>query len=173
MGAHKFVIANSDRCIGCDTCMAACLTGHYKPGQRLASRIQVVRTLHVSAPVVCHHCESAACVEACATKAMHYYNNTVQFSRDLCLGCAGCVMACPFGAVRMESSQDSMAVGDLTLKSRFHKANIVKCDLCADNDFKARCVEACPTHGLRLMDEEELERIVRERQQKAAELYVF
>lgn len=169
MSSRKFVIANPDRCIGCDTCMASCLAGHARPGDPLAPRLHVVRTLDISAPVVCHHCENAACVNACPTHAMHYEDNTVQCDRSTCVGCANCVIACPFGAVQMLSEPNCMHLGDLTLRSRFNKITILKCDLCADRGYKARCMEACPTHGLRLMDEEEIERLRKERELKAAQ----
>lgn len=167
MSSRKFVIANPDRCIGCDTCMASCLSGHYKLGDPLAPRLHVIRTLDISAPIVCHHCEDAACVSACPTHAMHYVDDTVQCEHSICVGCANCVIACPFGAIQMLAESNKMRIGDLTLQSQFKKITILKCDLCADRGYKARCMEACPTHGLRLMDEDEIERLRKEREIKA------
>ena len=65
-------------------------------------------------------------------------------------------------------SQESAArLGNLALESA-PKASIVKCDLCVDRPGGPACVEACPTGGLMVVDEDELMNRQRARRMKAA-----
>ena len=58
-------------------------------------------------------------------------------------------------------------LGGLTVESA-PKAFLVKCDLCYDREGGPACVEACPTGGLMVVDEEELAARQRARRMKAA-----
>ena len=69
---NKRVVADSSRCIGCQTCMAACIEAHDIPGNIAAPRLRVTRTYEISAPVACHHCEDAPCAKACPTGAVSF-----------------------------------------------------------------------------------------------------
>ena len=69
---NKRVVADSSRCIGCQTCMAACIEAHDIPGNIAAPRLRVTRTYEISAPVACHHCEDAPCAKACPTGALFF-----------------------------------------------------------------------------------------------------
>ena len=61
----KFVIADPGLCIGCQTCMAGCLLKHSVPGDVAKPRLNLITTLTISAPIVCHHCADAPCVASC------------------------------------------------------------------------------------------------------------
>jgi len=50
---------------------------------------------------------------------------------EKCIGCWTCIMVCPYGAVKPDSS------GKI----------ITKCDLCPDREIPA-CVENCPNEAL-------------------------
>ena len=119
-------------------------------GNIAAPRLRVTRTYEISAPVACHHCEDAPCAKACPTGALFFdpKNHRIGVNEDNCIGCKSCVMACPFGAVRVGSQTKSF---------------VLKCDLCVDRPGGPACAEACPTKGLTLVDEECLAELTAER----------
>ena len=143
----KFVIADPGLCIGCQTCMAGCLLKHSAPGDVAKPRLNLITTLTISAPIVCHHCADAPCVASCPEGALYFDEGRVAVKQERCIGCRSCVLACPYGAP---------------------KAFLVKCDLCYDREGGPACVEACPTGGLMVVDEEELAARQRARRMKAA-----
>jgi len=50
-------------------------------------------------PKGCNHCENPPCVQVCPVGATYQTNEgVVLIDRDWCMGCAYCIMACPFGA---------------------------------------------------------------------------
>ncbi len=77
------------------------------------------------------------------------------------------MLACPYGAVDVVSQEGAAKLGGLTVESA-PKAFLVKCDLCYDREGGPACVEACPTGGLMVVDEEELAARQRARRMKAA-----
>lgn len=93
----------------------------------------------------CNHCVNAACVAACPTGSMHYdeVEGTVQHDDEICIGCEGCVKACPYGVpVYLE---DARIVG--------------KCNACIDTrpeDGSPTCVAACGMRALEFGDYDEL-----------------
>ena len=168
--SNKFVIADPDRCIACGTCMAACIMKHDVDGDVAAPRLNVVVASGTTAPVACHHCVDAPCVAACPTNALFQdkVNNRIAVDESKCIGCRSCVMACPFGAATVATVEVPVRMGDLLIGART-KALAVKCDLCADRPGGPACVEACPTAGLRVVDQDVLTESVRARQVAAAE----
>ena len=79
-----------------------------------------------------------------------------------CIGCKSCVMACPFGAVSVATTQVPVLMGDVRVGSQT-KSFVLKCDLCVDRPGGPACAEACPTKGLSLVDEERLAELTAER----------
>ena len=129
--------------------MAACIEAHDIPGNIAAPRLRVTRTYEISAPVACHHCEDAPCAKACPTGALFFdpKNHRIGVNEDNCIGCKSCVMACPFGAVSVATTQVPVLMGDV----------------CVDRPGGPACAEACPTKGLTLVDEERLAELTAER----------
>ena len=168
---NKRVVADSKRCIGCKTCMAACLAAHDIEGDIARPRLRVTQTYSVSAPVACHHCEDAPCAKACPTGALFFdsENHRIGVNEKNCIGCKSCVMACPFGAVSVVSTTVPVFMGDVQVGEQ-PKSFVLKCDLCVDRENGPACVEACPTKGLSLFDTDELDRIAEKRRLASIEV---
>ena len=97
--SRKLVIADPGTCIGCKTCMAACLMRHDAPGDVPVPRLTLVTTRTISAPVGCHHCAEAPCADACPTGCLYTDDEHVGVHPEKCIGCRNCLLACPYGAV--------------------------------------------------------------------------
>lgn len=151
----QFVQADPGLCIGCQTCMAACMSKHSCAGDLPRPRLNVVTTLTVSAPIACHHCADAACVHACPEGALYYEGDVVAIRQERCIGCRNCVQACPFGAVEVATQVKIDNLAGLKIASQ-KRSFLVKCDLCTDREAGPACVGACPTTALRLVDKETL-----------------
>lgn len=155
---NRFIVAEPSKCIGCRTCEVACVLAHAKTedvatltGKAFEPRLKVFKTLKVSVPVMCHHCEDAPCVNACPSHAIGYRDDTVQVDQSKCLGCKTCVVACPFGAMDVVTHPAVRNFAGLTVADGV-KAEAHKCDLCIDHDGGPACVKVCPTDALHVMD---------------------
>ena len=146
---NKRVVADSSRCIGCQTCMAACIEAHDIPGNIAAPRLRVTRTYEISAPVACHHCEDAPCAKACPMGALFFdpKNHRIGVNEDNCIGCKSCVMACPFGAVSVATTQVPVLMGDVRVGSQT-KSFVLKCDLCVDRRMDLAVFPETKSQGL-------------------------
>lgn len=162
----QFVQADPGLCIGCQTCMAGCMSKHSVPGDLPKARLNVVMTLTVSAPIACHHCVDAPCVNVCPEGALYHEGDRVAIRQTRCIGCRNCVQACPFGAVSVAQIPGASNSG---LPSDSKRSFLVKCDLCYDREAGPACVEACPTKALRLVDKIEMQEKTREKYNFEAE----
>jgi electron transport protein HydN len=147
----RFVLANSEKCIGCRACETACFAAHEKKNVRTAGAVTshlipnlfLVRTETLSMPVQCHHCEDAPCLLSCLTGALVRRDGGVLINRSRCIGCRNCALACPFGAISI-AAQNMLPAG---------AGPVFKCDLCADTGRDSpACVGACPVEALRVVD---------------------
>ena len=155
-------------CIGCRTCMIACVVAH--EGKRIFEidpdgydfhpKLSVVKTWNVSVPVQCKHCENPACISVCRSEAISRQDGKVAVDRDKCIGCKSCAEACPFGAIQMVTLGFSGANADGSPKV---VAN--KCDLCPNETRGPSCVRVCPTECLRLVKEDDLNDLVKNKRQ--------
>lgn len=145
-----YLIVDSKKCQGCNTCMMACSLTHHGVQSLSLSRIQVVQDPFAGFPAdksvaQCRQCPAPSCVEACPTKAMHVDKSTGVRMVDVakCIGCQACVNACPFNTSRADwNSEDKHAQ---------------KCDLCLDTPFmdgdggpggRQACVAVCPVGAI-------------------------
>ncbi|SJZ67755.1 4Fe-4S dicluster domain-containing protein [Megasphaera cerevisiae] len=106
---NKFIKADPILCIGCRTCMIACVVNH--TGKRIFEidpnsydfnpRIHIVKNKNVTKPVQCHHCPKPKCLEACPFDVISLGKDSVILDEDRCTGCGFCAKACPFGAITM------------------------------------------------------------------------
>ena len=66
---NRFVVAEPLWCTGCNTCLAACSDVHKTQGLQQHPRLALAKTSTITAPVVCHHCEEAPCLQVCPMRS--------------------------------------------------------------------------------------------------------
>ncbi len=96
---NRFIMANSQQCIGCRACEVACVMAHNGEQHVLSERqfhprISVVRSGAKQGPVTCHHCENAPCAQSCPNGAISKSGDSVQVNQQKCIGCKACAVAC-------------------------------------------------------------------------------
>ena len=179
---NRFVVSDPSRCIGCGACRVTCSEAHRKRALRPASRISLVKTRDVSAAVTCHQCEGAPCLSVCPEGAISQAGDRLQVDEARCTGCLLCALVCPFGAVYPSApstahvkaapysrASSARSAGLLRQKETGAYTSVVVCDLCAKAPDGPRCIAACPTKALSLMDEGALGHLARERRIDAIE----
>jgi Fe-S-cluster-containing dehydrogenase component len=138
----KKLFVDLDVCIGCQAHSVACNRVNHNVLTMQSTDIADVATL----PVVCRHCESAACVMACPNESMKKHEDgIVRRSMATCTGCMSCTLACPFGV--------------LARSMRLARHASSKCDLCAsrvEQGLEPACVATCPTGALKFREVEEV-----------------
>ena len=124
----KVMIVNPLLCTGCLECELVCSitkTGIANPGD---SWIKITKSIEgdVCIPIMCRQCDPAPCGQICPTGAISRDARTdaILINHERCIGCKMCMIACPFGAISVDS---------LSKK-------VVKCDLC---DGDPQCVKFC------------------------------
>ena len=95
--------ADLRRCIGCQTCTAACRhTNATPPGVQWRQVIDVESgeypDVHRSfIPVGCQHCGDPPCMHVCPTTATYQRDDgLVEIDYEKCIGCGYCAVACPY-----------------------------------------------------------------------------
>jgi len=142
---NRFIVADSEKCIGCRTCEVACVVSHQDTQDCAAvtavafsSRIRVIKGGAFTTAVSCHQCEDAPCANVCPTQAIRSEAGVWRVEQSRCIGCKSCMVACPFGAMQVAVVAEH--------------AQALKCDLCAHRADGPACVAACPTHALSCVD---------------------
>ena len=137
------IFLDMEACIGCRTCSAACWYTHHETENIFHENMSEDALL----PLLCRHCEDASCVAACPTDALEKVGEEEAVKRNsfLCVGCKSCVLACPFGAIKPETSYRIVS----------------KCDLCPSRLQAGKapaCVTACPSGALKFAELADLEK---------------
>ena len=145
----KVIVVDISKCYACLGCVVECAYKQAEAGEEvsLATGILEYAACEVMAvgtepvPLVCNQCEDAPCLAVCPTSAIYRTSEggPVLMDEDRCIGCKACVMACPFGMVRLRPGGNTA----------------IKCDLCADRLARGEspaCVEACVTGALELRE---------------------
>ena len=162
---RKFVLGNPKTCVGCKTCMTACLVKHFAREDAPVSRLNVVSLGERTVSLSCRHCEDAPCVSACPVGALYFDQTRVAVSMHKCIGCSGCISGCPYGAVSLIERPDGKRLEGMVIGNTLRQV-VIKCDLCYDRENGPACIEACTSSSLRLVDQDELN--LRENLSKAA-----
>jgi Fe-S-cluster-containing dehydrogenase component len=159
MFGYEFYIDPS-RCIGCQSCVQACEECETHRGKSMINFDFLDRSESIaSAAYVCFHCEDPTCAQVCPADAIKQgLDGIVQSALEpRCIGCANCVLACPFGIPKLQVPQEQM----------------MKCDMCYDRTSvgkKPMCATVCPSQALSYVTPET---IARERRETPTNVFYF
>jgi len=127
-------VVNRDRCIGCFSCMYACVRTIHRQGGTNKAALRVRSYTGVEGAFslrVCSRCAEPDCVEACSYGALTLARGGgVRLKQELCVHCRKCVRACGIGALQWDESE------------KFP----IPCIQCG------ACVKYCPNDVLALVD---------------------
>jgi Fe-S-cluster-containing dehydrogenase component len=170
------LIINSELCIGCDACVAACRDEHFVPFDISFITVQKQEPTggdRLTIPRLCRHCAHPTCLKACMDGAMFLdEDGVVQIDDARCKGCGTCVTACPHDALHVTKPSAAFSLSPwmterekklLVLWHRRAEEKIpAKCDLCSNRRQKARvpaCAAACRA-GAIVFDDDAMELFV-------------
>ncbi len=173
------MVADLERCVGCQTCTAAC-----KHANATSPAVQWRRVLDIESgtfpdvrrtfvPVGCMHCSDPPCMHVCPSTATgQRADGIVTIDYDICIGCAYCAVACPYQA-RYKVQKPLSAYAGAKMKNEAEREDPArlgvaqKCTWCADRiDFGLEngltpgvdpratpaCVNACIADALHFGD---------------------
>jgi len=136
-----FIIDNR-KCIGCHACTVACKAEHEVPlgvnrtWVKYIEKGEFPNTRRLFSVMRCNHCDDAPCVEICPVTALFKRDDgIVDFDKRRCIGCKGCMQACPYDALYIDPDSNTAA----------------KCNYCAhrvDIGLEPACVNVCPVHAI-------------------------
>jgi phenylacetyl-CoA:acceptor oxidoreductase subunit 1 len=138
------MVADLRRCIGCQTCTAACKMANGTPPGVQWRRVLDMEigtypdVKRVFMPVGCQHCSNPPCLDVCPSGATQQRDDgIVNIDYDICIGCASCAVACPYGA-RYLVHEEQYAYGNSPTedeKTNYNKKYLgvaTKCNFCAE-----------------------------------------
>ena len=139
-------LLDSESCIGCHACTVACKSEHDVPlgvnrtWVKYIERGSFPDTDRHFSVMRCNHCDDAPCITICPTGALfRAANGVVDFDDDNCIGCKGCMNACPYDAIYINPATNT--------------AN--KCNFCnhrIEQGLEPSCVVVCPTNAIKVAD---------------------
>jgi Fe-S-cluster-containing dehydrogenase component/DMSO reductase anchor subunit len=172
------MVADLERCVGCQTCTAAC-----RHSNATSPAVQWRKVIDVEAgifpnvsrtfvPVGCQHCADPPCMHVCPSTATRQRpDGIVTIDYSICIGCAYCEIACPYQA-RFLLHEPHTAYGP-AMQNEIERADddrigvAQKCTFCSDRiDFGIEngltpgvdpratpaCVNACIADALHFGD---------------------
>lgn len=136
----KIIFVNERKCVGCMCCVLGCSLQHgdlIGPTYSMIMPLRLKRTA-VNLLMVCRQCAKPFCADVCPKGAISRdaESGAVVVNHDLCDCCGGCVSACPFRAISVNTS----------------KGHVVKCNLCNGDPL---CVKFCAYGAIEYIAEEE------------------
>jgi len=140
------------RCVGCQTCTAACKhKSATPPGVQWRAVLDVesgqfpeVRRTFV--PVGCQHCAKPPCMYVCPTTATRQRDDgIVTIDYNLCIGCGYCIVSCPYQARFKESSlhyaYDGQPLPSEAVRAEEGRVGVAtKCTYCVDRIDANSCI---------------------------------
>jgi phenylacetyl-CoA:acceptor oxidoreductase subunit 1 len=138
------MVADLRRCVGCQTCTAAC-----KHTNATLPLVQWRRVLDIETgefpnvsrtfvPVGCMHCADPPCMHVCPSTATKQRDDgIVTIDYDLCIGCSYCAVACPYQA-RYKIDKLLFAYGESATRNEAAREDpkrlgvAQKCTFCVD-----------------------------------------
>ncbi|MCP4329687.1 MAG: 4Fe-4S dicluster domain-containing protein [Alphaproteobacteria bacterium] len=173
------MVADLRRCVGCQTCTAACKHANATlPGVQwrrvLDIEVGEYPDVHrVFVPTGCQHCANPPCMDVCPSTATRQRDDgIVTIDYDICIGCAYCAVACPYDA-RFKVTDTAFAYGEdaMAHEEKRHDPRRLgvstKCTFCADKvdagcaqgltpgvdpDATPACVNSCIAKALHFGD---------------------
>lgn len=175
------MVADLRRCVGCQTCTAACKqTNGTASGTNWRDVLDVEigtypDVARVFMPVGCQHCANPPCESVCPTTATWIREDgIVDVDYDKCIGCGYCAVACPYQA-RYIDRVEKFAYGKQLPSERERPkrtAVATKCNFCRwrvdagvekglvpgiDPEATPVCVNSCIAEALHFGDIEDKE----------------
>ncbi len=130
------------KCIGCHACSVACKEEHqvplgvYRTWVKYVEQGEFPNVQRNFTVLRCNHCEDAPCVTICPVTALYKRDNgIVDFDSDACIGCKGCMQACPYDALYIDPNTNTAA----------------KCNFCGhrvEAGLQPSCEIVCPTQAI-------------------------
>jgi Fe-S-cluster-containing dehydrogenase component len=157
------LLADLEKCVGCQTCEVACKLANSVPVGPRPMRVITVGPVELNGklrmsffPMRCTHCGEPACIDVCPVDAITKRSDgIVVIDEASCTGCKLCIEACPLGAMQFDDEKNV----------------VVKCSMCVERiekGLKPMCVIHCPAEALHFGDINKLTELIRKR--KAREM---
>lgn len=172
------MVADLRRCVGCQTCSAACkLTNATPPGVQWRRVLDLEtgeypEVQRAFVPVGCMHCDDPPCMHVCpSTATRKRADGIVTIDYDLCIGCAYCAVACPYQAryktPRPVYAYDTPTENETKRRDDDRLGVATKCTFCVDRidegvakglvpgvdpEATPACVNACITKTMTFGD---------------------
>ena len=159
--AENVLLIDSDLCVACDNCEAACASTH--GGHSRLDRRGGKSFASIQLPISCRHCENPLCMLDCPPDALTRLPDGEVIIRDSCIGCGNCVGNCPYGVIHIV--HDHVRKGNPLLtwlgfgEVEEGPAKAAKCDQCYSLAGGPACVRACPTGAAMRVNAEQLVKI--------------
>ncbi len=149
------MLYDATKCIGCQSCVAACAqANNLEPDRSVSPLYHIALDLnHTTKNIIklykptdgksysyvkqqCMHCIDPACVAGCMFKSLikDVRTGVVTWNSKLCVGCRYCEISCPYHIPKFQWSG--------------FNPKIVKCELCKERLAKGQqpaCTSVCPT----------------------------
>ncbi len=138
------MVADLERCVGCQTCTAACKEENATPPGVQWRRVLDMETgeypdvRRIFLPVGCMHCDEPPCMDVCpSTATRQRADGIVTIDYDLCIGCGYCIVSCPYDA-RFRTDRARFAYGgrpNEAERKRFDERRLgvaTKCNFCVE-----------------------------------------
>jgi phenylacetyl-CoA:acceptor oxidoreductase subunit 1 len=175
------MVADLRRCVGCQTCTAACKQANATPPGVQWRRVvdlevgEYPEVKRAFVPVGCMHCDDPPCMHVCPSTATRKRpDGIVTIDYDLCIGCGYCAVACPYQArYKVDAAEFAYGKATESEKQTFRPERLgvaTKCTFCMDRidaglakglrpgldpEATPACVNSCIARALHFGDAED------------------